>query len=99
MRLSDAGMRCCPTKLIDPDHRLPPWLTEDSTPRDRSNRLLEACVYISEERGGNQRFPTKFSTHDLAKAGLGSGPSFHNSQNTAVDAAPCAPYRASVCHC
>ena len=26
-------------KLIYPNHRLPPWLTEDAT-RDRSNRLL-----------------------------------------------------------
>ena len=41
MRLSDAGLRRRPTKLIYPDHRLPPGLTEDVT-RDRSNRLLEA---------------------------------------------------------
>ena len=40
MRLSDAGLRRRPTKLIDPDHRLSPWLTEDAT-RDRSNRLLD----------------------------------------------------------
>ena len=33
MRLSDAGLRCRQTKLIYPDHRLPPWLTEDATPR------------------------------------------------------------------
>jgi hypothetical protein len=39
MRLSDAGLRQRPTKLIYPGHRLPPWLTEDA-PRDRSNRLL-----------------------------------------------------------
>jgi hypothetical protein len=37
------GLRCRPTKLIYPDHRLPPWLTEDA-PRDRSNRLL--CVIV-----------------------------------------------------
>src|SRR6202034_4315718 len=41
MRLSDAGLRCRQTKLIYPNHRLPPWLTEDAT-RDRSNRLLDA---------------------------------------------------------
>ena len=41
MRLSDAGLRQCQTEAIYPDHRLPPWLTEDAT-RDRSNRLLEA---------------------------------------------------------
>jgi hypothetical protein len=40
MRLSDAGLRRRQTKLIDPDHRPPPSLTEDA-PRDRSNRLLD----------------------------------------------------------
>ena len=40
MRLSDAGLRCQPTKPIYPDHRSPPWLTGDA-PRDRSNRLLD----------------------------------------------------------
>jgi len=39
MRLSDAEMRGLKTKVICPDHRLPPWLAEDAT-RDRSNRLL-----------------------------------------------------------
>ena len=39
MRLSDAGLRQRQTKLIYPNHRSPPWLTEDAT-RDRSNRLL-----------------------------------------------------------
>jgi hypothetical protein len=33
MRLSDAGVRCRPTELIYPNHRLPPWLIEASTPR------------------------------------------------------------------
>jgi hypothetical protein len=37
--LSDAGLRRRPTKLVYPDHRSPPWFTEDET-RDRSNRLL-----------------------------------------------------------
>ena len=37
MRLSDAGIHQCQTKALYPDHRLPPWLTEDA-PRDRSNR-------------------------------------------------------------
>src|SRR5580693_9196522 len=40
MRLSDAGLRRQPTKLIYPDHRFPPWPNE-AAPRDRSNRLLE----------------------------------------------------------
>jgi len=39
-RLSDAGFHWRPTKLIYPNHRLPPWLTGDA-PRDRSNRLLD----------------------------------------------------------
>jgi hypothetical protein len=42
MRLSDAGMWRRQTKLIYPNHRLPPWLTEDAT-RDRSNRLLDGA--------------------------------------------------------
>jgi len=43
MRLSDARLRRHPTKLLYPDHRLPPWPTEDDT-RDRSNRLLDDCA-------------------------------------------------------
>ena len=39
MRLSDAGLHQRQTKALCPDHRLPPWLTEDAR-RDRSNRLL-----------------------------------------------------------
>ena len=45
MRLSDAGLRQRPTKLIYPNHRLPPWLNEDAT-RDRSNRLLGAVATL-----------------------------------------------------
>jgi hypothetical protein len=33
MRLSDAGLRQRQTKALYSNHRLPPWLTEDSTPR------------------------------------------------------------------
>src|ERR1700722_2444092 len=40
IRLSDARLRNRQTKMLFPDHRLPPWLTEDA-PRDRSNRLLD----------------------------------------------------------
>jgi hypothetical protein len=40
MRLSDAGLRQRQTKPLYPNHRPPPWLTEDA-PRDRSNRLLD----------------------------------------------------------
>jgi hypothetical protein len=52
MRLSDAGLRRRQTELIYPDHRLPPWLTEDAT-RDRSNRLLDT---ISLTRDSVPRF-------------------------------------------
>jgi len=31
--VSDAGLRQRQTKLIYPNHRLPPWLNEDVTPR------------------------------------------------------------------
>jgi hypothetical protein len=33
MRVSDARLRYRKRKLIYPDHRRPPWLTEDATPR------------------------------------------------------------------
>jgi hypothetical protein len=42
MRLSDAGLRRPPTKLLYLKHRSSPWLTEDASPRVRSNRLLVA---------------------------------------------------------
>jgi hypothetical protein len=32
MRLNDARLRQRQTKLLYPNHRLPPWLTEDDTP-------------------------------------------------------------------
>jgi len=33
MRLSEARLRRCQTKMLYTNHRLPPWLTEDATPR------------------------------------------------------------------
>src|SRR5580658_22110 len=39
MRLSDAEVRHRQTEPLNPNHRSPPWFTEDA-PRDRSNRLL-----------------------------------------------------------
>jgi hypothetical protein len=39
MRLSGSRVRQHESKLIYPDHRFAPWLTEVA-PRDRSNRLL-----------------------------------------------------------
>src|SRR5579859_6974135 len=46
MRLSDAGLHLRQTKVLYPNHRLPPWPTEDAT-RGRSNRLLEVGVLFS----------------------------------------------------
>jgi hypothetical protein len=46
MRLSDARLRRRQTKLVYLNHRLPPWVTEATSPRDRSNRLLEG-TFIS----------------------------------------------------
>jgi hypothetical protein len=43
--LSDARLRRRQTKLIYPNHRLPPWLAEDAT-RDRSNRLLDITMML-----------------------------------------------------
>jgi hypothetical protein len=47
MRLSDAGLHQRQTKALYPNHRLPPWLTEDVT-RDRSNRLLDLTQAIND---------------------------------------------------
>jgi hypothetical protein len=44
MRLSDAGVRRQETKLIYPNHRPTPWLTEAAA-RDRSSRLLEVVAH------------------------------------------------------
>jgi hypothetical protein len=42
IRLSDAGLRYRQTKLLYPDHRLPPWLTRRD-PRSL-HRLLENTI-------------------------------------------------------
>ena len=42
IRLSDAGLRQRQTELIYPNHRPPPWPTEDASSRARSSRLLGA---------------------------------------------------------
>src|ERR1700733_6693020 len=54
MRLSDAGLHQRRTKPLYPNHRLPPWLTEDAT-RDRSNRLLDFVATQLLERGDQRR--------------------------------------------
>jgi hypothetical protein len=48
MRFHDAGLHCHKTKLVYPNHRSPPWLTE-ATARDRSIRLLEEFVPLAPE--------------------------------------------------
>jgi hypothetical protein len=47
MRLSDAGLRKRPSRLLYPHHRLPPWINEVGT-RDRSNPLLGGDFLIRE---------------------------------------------------
>ncbi len=62
MRLSDAEVRPRQTEMLDPNHRPPPWLTEDAT-RDRSNRLLDAlprAIKGRESSDGLTRFPMNF---------------------------------------
>src|SRR5258708_33581548 len=51
IRVSWVGLRRHKTKLIYPNHRLPPWLTEDAT-RDRSNRLLEDAARSTQAING-----------------------------------------------
>ena len=59
MRLSDARLRRYQTKLIYPNHRLPPWLTEDAA-RDRFNRLLDGCA-------DGKFAPSKMAPHKYSK--------------------------------
>jgi hypothetical protein len=73
MRLSDAGLRRSKTKLIYPNHRLPPWPTEVA-PRDRSNRLLGvlhgACINVTtpSSRGFDGDTSTPYSKRRSAGA-------------------------------
>ena len=66
MRLSDAGPRMRQTKLIYPDHQLPPWLTEGET-HDRSNRLLDDSSR-SEPTLGQIRWRAPFCVERLLHA-------------------------------
>jgi hypothetical protein len=85
MRLSDAGLHQRQTKALYPNHRLPPWATEDVT-RDRFNRLLDASpinsrcasqgreLYISqkktrETRPGQQTSACSYEKSDSWKHG------------------------------
>ena len=60
IRLRDAGLRQRQTKMLYPDHRLPPWLNDAAATRDRSNQLIaviyaianiqDVCVYEQPRR-------------------------------------------------
>jgi hypothetical protein len=66
-------MRFHPTKLIHPNHRLPPWLTEDAA-RERSNRLLApeqhitGNVYAREDSEKNDTDSGNGANHGLESA-------------------------------
>jgi hypothetical protein len=84
MRLSDAGLRRHEAKLIYPNHRPPPWLTEDAT-RDRSNRLLDGYADVSKYAhyfGRSRAFS--------ARVGLNRG-ALKYSAPTAIRTIPTAP--------
>ena len=53
IRLSDARLRRQQSKLIYPNHRLPPWPTEAAT-RERSNRLLDVIATSTKVSSGAQ---------------------------------------------
>jgi hypothetical protein len=80
MRLSDALLRRHQTKLIYPDHRLPPWLIEATTRSDCSNRLLDCTGYLScvhPNIDGRSSFVKAFSTPPItSKATFGSPQTF-----------------------
>jgi hypothetical protein len=44
MRLSDAGLHQRQTKALYPNHRPPPWLTEDATPRSLQPIVRRRCA-------------------------------------------------------
>jgi hypothetical protein len=68
MRLSDAGLRRRQTKLIYPNHRLPPWLTESAHTRDRSNRWLADQLVVVRMRADPKPEHTAFNV--LAKCAI-----------------------------
>jgi hypothetical protein len=71
MRLSDAGLRQRQTKAFYPNHRLPPWLTEDAR-CDRSNRLLgvtSAEILVGIVAASKPTFPG-IKTHARTEAPL-----------------------------
>ena len=61
MRLSDARLRCCGTKLLYPNHLPTPWLTEEATPRDRSDRWLADQLVVVRMRADPKPEHTAFN--------------------------------------
>ena len=62
MRLSDAGLRRHQTKLPYPNHRLPPWLTEDAAPLS-----LEPIVMRLLPRRHTHKLDTRVGYHHCAR--------------------------------
>ena len=53
MRLSDVGLRRRQTKLLYPNHRPPPWLIEDATPRSLEPGVRlprDACIEAASQQ-------------------------------------------------
>ena len=67
MRLSDAGLRRRQTKVLYPNHRFPPWLTEAATTRDRSNRLLAVTTRLPTEPANAADRERTVPQHNLKK--------------------------------
>src|SRR5712671_4405453 len=69
MRLSDAGMSNRETKTLYPNHRLPPWLDQDTT-CDRSNRLLGGVQDGAPRSNGQFRRYKALARKQIIIAGL-----------------------------
>ena len=82
MRLSDAGLRQPKTKLIYPDHRLPPWPNEDAT-RDRSNRLLGIAPTLTSR--ACDAVKRSLSSRSLWRGAVATIPKTNEQQGTPTD--------------
>jgi hypothetical protein len=78
MRLSDAGLRQRQTKALYPNHRLPPWPTEDAAPR--SLEPIVRCL-----RRGQQSAPGQ--SDNLARRSATTEPTCKGSQHLSQHAA------------
>jgi len=78
MRLSDAGLRRHRTKLIYPNHRPAPWLTQDATPRSLEpivrhprNIALSALAHSEEHFESNVHREQQNTVGDCAQTARG----------------------------